>query len=407
MGRKKREPLNPEKKNIIAELIKTYEIKTAQDIQDALKDLLGDTIQEMLESEMNEHLGYEKYERGENTKSRNGYKTKRVRSGMGEYEIDVPQDRDSSFEPQIVKKRQKDISEIEQKIINMYALGMSNRDITSQIEDIYGFELSEGMISDVTDKIIPKIEEWKYRPLESVYPVVYIDAIHFSVKENGSVKKKAVYVILGISSEGYKEILGLYIGDTESSKYWFSVLNELKNRGVRDILIVCADGLSGIKEAISSAFPNTEYQRCIVHQVRNTLKYVSYKDRKEFANDLKTIYHAINEEQALANLERTSEKWNEKYPNSMKSWFSNWDSIIPIFKFSLETRKVIYTTNAIESVNSQLRKINKKRTVFPNKISLEKSLYLSVEKISKKWSMPIRNWGYIYGELSIMYEDRL
>lgn len=407
MGRKKKEPLNPEKKNIIAELIKTYEIKTAQDIQDALKDLLGDTIQEMLESEMNEHLGYEKYERAENTNSRNGYKTKRVRSGMGEYEIDVPQDRDSSFEPQIVKKRQKDISEIEQKIINMYALGMSNRDITSQIEDIYGFELSEGMISDVTDKIIPKIEEWKYRPLESVYPVVYIDAIHFSVKENGSVKKKAVYVILGISSEGYKEILGLYIGDTESSKYWFSVLNELKNRGVRDILIVCADGLSGIKEAISSAFPNTEYQRCIVHQVRNTLKYVSYKDRKEFANDLKTIYHAINEEQALANLERTSEKWNEKYPNSMKSWFSNWDSIIPIFKFSPETRKVIYTTNAIESVNSQLRKINKKRTVFPNKISLEKSLYLSVEKISKKWSMPIRNWGYIYGELSIMYEDRL
>lgn len=399
--------MNPEKKNVIAELIKTYEIKTAQDIQDALKDLLGDTIQEMLESEMNEHLGYEKYERSENTNSRNGYKTKRVRSGMGEYEIDVPQDRDSSFEPQIVKKRQKDISEIEQKIINMYALGMSNRDITSQIEDIYGFELSEGMISDVTDKIIPKIEEWKYRPLESVYPVVYIDAIHFSVKENASVKKKAVYVILGISSEGYKEILGLYIGDTESSKYWFSVLNELKNRGVRDILIVCADGLSGIKEAISSAFPNTEYQRCIVHQVRNTLKYVSYKDRKEFANDLKTIYHAINEEQALANLERTSEKWNEKYPNSMKSWFSNWDSIIPIFKFSSETRKVIYTTNAIESVNSQLRKINKKRTVFPNKISLEKSLYLSVEKISKKWSMPIRNWGYIYGELSIMYEDRL
>lgn len=399
--------MNPEKKNVIAELIKTYEIKTAQDIQDALKDLLGDTIQEMLESEMNEHLGYEKYERSENTNSRNGYKTKRVRSGMGEYEIDVPQDRDSSFEPQIVKKRQKDISEIEQKIINMYALGMSNRDITSQIEDIYGFELSEGMISDVTDKIIPKIEEWKYRPLESVYPVVYIDAIHFSVKENASVKKKAVYVILGISSEGYKEILGLYIGDTESSKYWFSVLNELKNRGVRDILIVCADGLSGIKEAISSAFPNTEYQRCIVHQVRNTLKYVSYKDRKEFANDLKTIYHAINEEQALANLERTSEKWNEKYPNSMKSWFSNWDLIIPIFKFSSETRKVIYTTNAIESVNSQLRKINKKRTVFPNKISLEKSLYLSVEKISKKWSMPIRNWGYIYGELSIMYEDRL
>lgn len=407
MGRKKREPLNPEKKNVIAELIKTYEIKTAQDIQDALKDLLGDTIQEMLESEMNAHLGYEKYERSENTNSRNGYKTKRVRSGMGEYEIDVPQDRDSSFEPQIVKKRQKDISEIEQKIINMYALGMSNRDITSQIEDIYGFELSEGMISDVTDKIIPKIEEWKYRPLESVYPVVYIDAIHFSVKENASVKKKAVYVILGISSEGYKEILELYIGDTESSKYWFSVLNELKNRGVRDILIVCADGLSGIKEAISSAFPNTEYQRCIVHQVRNTLKYVSYKDRKEFANDLKTIYHAINEEQVLANLERTSEKWNKKYPNSMKSWFSNWDSIIPIFKFSSETRKVIYTTNAIESVNSQLRKINKKRTVFPNKISLEKSLYLSVEKISKKWSMPIRNWGDIYGELSIMYEDRL
>lgn len=408
MGRRKREPMDPAKKNIVSELIKTYDIKNALDIQEALKDLLGETIKDMLEAEMNEYLGYEKYSRDENkTNSRNGYKTKKVRSSMGEFDIEVPQDRESQFEPQIVKKRQKDISDIEQKIINMYASGLTNSTIVEEIEDIYGFEISESMISDITDKVIPRIEEWKNRPLEALYPVVYIDAVHFSVKDAGIIKKRAAYVVLGINSEGFKEVLGLYIGDGESSKYWLSIFNELKNRGLKDIIILCADGLTGIKESISAAFPSTEYQRCIVHQVRNTLKYVSYKEKKEFANDLKSIYLSNNEEQAKNNLDAVSEKWSEKYPNSLKSWYSNWDCITPIFKFSPETRKVIYTTNAIESLNSQFKRLNRNRSVFTTKTSLEKALFLSVEKISKKWKHPIRNWGCIFGELSIMFEERI
>lgn len=408
MGRRKREPMDPAKKNIVSELIRTYDIKTAKDIQDALKDLLGETLQDMLEAEMNEYLGYEKYSRSDGIEnSRNGYKKKSIRSSMGEFEIEVPQDRESQFEPQIVKKRQKDISEIEQKIINMYASGLTNRTIVEEIEDIYGFEISESMISDITDKIIPRIEDWKNRPLDSIYPVVYIDAVHFSVKDSGIVKKRAAYVILGITTEGMKEVLGIYVGDAESSKYWLSVFNELKNRGLKDIIILCADGLSGIKESIAVAFPKTEYQRCMVHQVRNTLKYVSYKDKKEFAADLKSIYLSGNEEQARQNLEAVSEKWSEKYPNALKSWYTNWDCITPIFKFSPDTRKVIYTTNAIESLNAQFKRLNRNRSVFPTKLSLEKALYLSVEKISKKWKQPIRNWGSIYGELSIMFEDRI
>ena len=408
MGRRKREPMDPAKKNIVSELIRTYDIKTAKDIQDALKDLLGETLQDMLEAEMNEYLGYEKYSRSDGIEnSRNGYKKKSIRSSMGDFEIEVPQDRESQFEPQIVKKRQKDISEIEQKIINMYASGLTNRTIVEEIEDIYGFEISESMISDITDKIIPRIEDWKNRPLDSIYPVVYIDAVHFSVKDSGIVKKRAAYVILGITTEGMKEVLGIYVGDAESSKYWLSVFNELKNRGLKDIIILCADGLSGIKESIAVAFPKTEYQRCMVHQVRNTLKYVSYKDKKEFAADLKSIYLSGNEEQARQNLEAVSEKWSEKYPNALKSWYTNWDCITPIFKFSPDTRKVIYTTNAIESLNAQFKRLNRNRSVFPTKLSLEKALYLSVEKISKKWKQPIRNWGSIYGELSIMFEDRI
>ena len=307
----------------------------------------------------------------------------------------------------LLKKRQKDISEIEQKIINMYASGLTNKTIVEEIEDIYGFEVSESMISDITDKVIPRIEEWKSRPLDSVYPVIYIDAVHFSVKDAGIVKKRAAYVILGVTTEGMKEVLELYVGDAESSKYCLSVFNELKNRGLKDIMIICADGLTGIKESINVAFPNTEYQRCIVHQVRNTLKYVSYKNKKEFAADLKSIYLSGSEEQARQNLDAVSEKWSEKYPNSLKSWYTNWDCIIPIFKFSPETRRVIYTTNAIESLNAQFKRLNRNRSVFPTKSSLEKALFLSVEKISKKWTHPIRNWGSIFGELSIMFEERI
>lgn len=395
------------KRNIIHQLLEEYDIQTAEDIQEALKDLLGGTIKEMMEAEMDDHLGYGKSERSDSNDYRNGYKTKRVNSSYGSMEIEVPQDRKSSFQPQVVKKRQKDISEIDQKIISMYAKGMTTRQISETMEDIYGFETSEGFISDVTDKILPQIEDWQNRPLAEIYPILYIDAIHYSVRDNGIIRKLAAYVILGINTDGKKEVLSIHVGDNESSKYWLSVLNELKNRGVKNILIICADGLAGIKEAIATAFPKTEYQRCIVHQVRNTLKYVPDKDRKAFAIDLKTIYHASTEEQARAALERVNEKWTPKYPNTMKRWYDNWDAISPIFKFSSTVRKVIYTTNAIESLNSTYRKLNRQRSVFPSDTALLKALYLATFEATKKWTVTIRNWGQVYGELSIMYEGRL
>ena len=336
MARREKKPVHKVvmtegKRNIIQQLLQEYDIETAEYSQDALKDLLGGTIKEMMEAEMDDHLGYQKSERSDSDDYRNGYKSKRVNSSYGSMDIDVPQDRKSTFEPQIVKKRQKDISDIDQKIISMYAKGMTTRQISETIEDIYGFETSEGFISDVTDKILPQIEDWQNRPLDEVYPILYIDAIHYSVRDNGVIRKLAAYVILGINTEGKKEVLSITVGDNESSKYWLSVLNELKNRGVKDILIICADGLSGIKEAIAAAFPKTEYQRCIVHQVRNTLKYVPDKDRKAFASDLKMIYHASDEEKAR----------------------------------------------------------------------------LALDRVTEKWTVSIRNWGQVYGELSIMYEGRL
>ena len=412
MARREKKPVHKVvmtegKRNIIQQLLQEYDIETAEDIQDALKDLLGGTIKEMMEAEMDEHLGYGKSERSDSDDYRNGYKTKRVNSSYGSMEIDVPQDRKSTFEPQVVKKRQKDISDIDQKIISMHAKGMTTRQISETIEDIYGFETSEGFISDVTDKILPQIEDWQNRPLDEVYPVIYIDAIHYSVRDNGVIKKLAAYVILGLTCEGRKDVLTISVGDNESSKYWLSVLNELKNRGVKDIMVICADGLSGIKEAIAAAFPNTEYQRCIVHQVRNTLKYVPDKDRKAFATDLKTIYHAPTEEKAREALDNVAEKWTPKYPNAMKRWYDNWDVITPIFKFSPTVRKVIYTTNAIESLNSTYRKLNRQRSVFPSDTALLKALYLATFEATKKWTQTIRNWGAVYGELCIMYDGRL
>ena len=401
------QPMTEGKRNIIRGLIDEYGIETAEDIQAALRDLLGGTIKEMMESEMDEHLGYEKSERSDNDDYRNGYKKKRINSSYGSMEIEVPQDRQSSFEPQVVKKRQKDISDIDQKIISMYAKGMTTRQISDTLMDIYGFEASEGLISDVTDKLLPQIEEWQTRPLDSVYPVIFIDAIHYSVRDNGVIRKLAAYVMLGISVEGKKEVLTIQVGENESSKYWLSVLNELKNRGVKDILIICADGLTGIKEAIAAAFPDTEYQRCLVHQVRNTLKYVADKDKKLFSADLKKIYNAASEQSGRDMLDTVSEKWSDKYPNAMKSWYKNWDAITPIFKFSSDVRTIIYTTNAIESLNSQFRRLNAQRSVFPSDQALLKALYLSTFEATKKWTMSIRNWGKVYGELSIMYEGRL
>ena len=400
-------PLTEGKKNIIASLIEEYDIETAEDIQEALRDLLGGTIKGMMEAEMNDHLGYDSYERSDNENYRNGTKKKRIRSNYGEFEIDVPQDRKSDFNPKVVKKRQKDISEIDQKIISMYAKGMTTRQISDQIEEIYGFECSEGFISDVTDKILQEVSDWQNRPLNRIYPIVFIDAVHFSVREDNRIKKLAAYVILGVDTDGIKDIISLQIGENESSKYWLGVLNELKNRGVEDIMIICADGLIGIKEAIQHAFPKAEYQRCIVHQIRNTLKYVSYKDKKAFASDLKTIYLSPSEKQGFVNLEKVKNKWESKYPNAMKSWEQNWDVLTPIFKFSQDVRKVIYTTNAIESLNSTYKKLNRQRSVFPSETALMKALYLSTLQATKKWTQPLRNWGKVYGEFSIMYPDRM
>ncbi len=290
MANKKRnvykpKPMTEGKRNLIQGLLQEYDIESAEDIQDALKDLLSGTIQGMLKSEMNEHLGYDKYERSEESNYRNGTKPKSVRSKYGEFEVDVPQDRQSTFEPKVVPKRKKDISGIEDKIISMYAKGMTTTQISEMVEDIYGFEISERMVSDITDKLLPQIEEWQNRPLSDVYPIVFIDAIHFSVRDDGIIRKLAAYVVLGINEDGYKEVLTIEVGENESSKYWLSVLNSLKNRGVSDILILCSDGLTGLKEAIQTAFPVTEHQRCIVHMVRNTLKYVANKDMKAFAKD--------------------------------------------------------------------------------------------------------------------------
>ena len=401
--------MSKEKKEIIASLLETYEIKSTGDIQEALKDLLGGTIQEMLEAELDEHMRYAKSEQtGEaKTNYRNGHKPKTLKSTVGEIDVEIPQDRNSEFEPKIIPKHKRDISEIEEKIINMYARGQSTREISEQIEDIYGFETSAEMVSKVTDKIIPQIEAWQSRALSEVYPIMFIDAIVFHVRREKTVQKTAAYIVLGINSEGMKEVLSIEVGESESAKFWLSVLNSLKNRGVRDILTICADGLSGISEAIQVAFPQTEYQRCIVHMVRNTLKHVSEKYKKAFANDLKKIYNAPDEETGHQTMLDIKEKWDKIYPNAMKRWLDDWSAVCPVFKYSAEIRKALYTTNAIESLNSQYRKLNNGRSVFPSDDALKKALYLSTLNITKKWTTEIHNWGMIYGELSIHFEGRL
>jgi transposase-like protein len=390
-------------------LIELYDVKSTKDIHDALKDLLGGTIQEMLESELEEHLGYGKNELTSEPKSnyRNGHKPKRLKTSEGELEISVPQDRNSDFEPQIVPKHKRDISEIERKIIAMYGRGLTTREISSQIEELYGFDVSAELVSKITDKLIPQIEEWQNRSLSSLYPIVFIDAVMFSVRRDKIVQKMAAYIVLGVNSDGMKEVLSIELGETESAKYWLNVFNALKHRGVKDILVLCADGLSGIKEAIEAAFPQTEYQRCIVHMVRNTLKHVSYKDMKAFATDLKSIYHAPDEETGYSNMLEVSKKWGKRYPQSMKRWEDNWSSICPIFKYSRPVRETHYTTNAIESLNSQYRRINRSRSVFPTEESLKKALYLATLNITKRWTAKIRNWGQIFGELSVMFPDRI
>lgn len=403
----KREKISEERRKLIKEFISSNELKTAGDVEDALKNLFKDTLQEMLNAELTEHLGYEKNEyTDDNENYRNGYSNKTIHSSQGDIQLNVPRDRQGSFDPIVVEKGQKDISNIESKIIRMYARGMSNKDIHDQIEEIYGVKISPDMVTAITDKIIPEIQEWKQRQLNEQYAIVFVDATYFSVKENGVVVKKAVYIALGVTMEGEKEILGFYIGDSESAKYWMSVLNEFKNRGLKDILIMCADGLKGLKEAIAAVYPKTEFQRCIVHLIRNTLKYVSYKDRKELAQDLKLIYTASREDEAYSNLQELKEKWSKRKV-SLENWENNWDNVQPFFKYGPQTRKIMYTTNAIESLNNCYKRLNKGRRVFPTVQALEKGMYLSTQMIIEKWTSRYANWGVTLAELNIYFPDRV
>lgn len=385
-------------------LIENGDLKTITDIEDALKKMLGSTIKNMLEAEFEHHMQTPYYEHNEERNNyRNGYKTKTVNSTAGKIDLSIPQDRNSTFTPEVLPKRKRDISHIESKILSMYARGMSNKDISDTIDEIYGFDMDEALITNVTNKILPIAEEWKNRPLEKVYPVIFIDATHFSVRDEGKVSKKAAYVILGIDINGMKDVLSIEIGDAENSKFWLSVLTSLKVRGVKDILILCSDRLTGIKDAITAVYPQTDWQGCIIHQIRNTLKYVSYKHKKEFTKDLKLIYTSNTEEEARMQLDIVAEKWNKIYRGCMDRWYDNWENISPMFSYGEELRKIVYTTNAIESLNSSYKRINKGRVVFPSKTALFKSLYLATDIITKKWNQPIRNWGQIYMELIINF----
>lgn len=388
-------------------LIEEYQPETVQDLQEALKDLLGDTMEQMLKAELDEHLDYEYGEKPLSLNTRNGSSKKTVKSSYGNIDLNIPRDREGSFEPQALKKYQKDISNIENQIISMYAKGMTTRDISTHIKEIYGFGISESMVSKITNKILPTIEEWQNRPLEKVYPFVFLDAMHYRVRENNIVVKKAVYIALGYNTEGYKEILGMWVGENESSKYWLLVLNQLKERGLEDILIVSTDNLSGFSQAIESVYPKTEIQKCIIHQIRNSTKFVSYKDIKELMKDLKTVYKASTEELALSNLDIFEEKWGKKYPMCVNSWRNNWAELATYFKYPDGIRKLIYTTNSIENFNRQLRKVTKNKTIFPNDYALQKSLYLAMVDASSKWTSRIRGWDQILSQLSIFFEGRI
>ena len=399
---------NNQGKEILKILQENYDIKTAQDLSGALKDMFKGALQEMMNAEFDTSMGYSKYDKKvEKTNYRNGTTKKKLKSEFGEFDFETPRDRNGEFEPKIVPKNTRDVSGIEDKIISLYGRGLTTREINEQIQDIYGIEVSATMVSNITDQIIPEIREWQERPLDSVYPFVFIDAVHFSVREDNHVVKKAAYIVLGIDSEGFKEILGIWIGENEPAKYWLGVLNELKQRGVKDILILCSDNLTGIKDAINAAYPNTVQQRCIVHMIRNSVKYVNYKDLKEFTKDLKQIYTSSNEKKGYDKLQEIKNKWKDKYSVSFKSWEENWDAICPFFQFSEHIRKIMYTTNTIESLNRQFRKYTKTKSVFPTDMALLKCLYLSTKNISKKWDQAYRNWGTILSELSIMFDGRI
>ena len=395
-------------KEQIRELIKERNIKTTQDIDDMLKDMFADVIQETLEAELDTELGYPKNgsipEGGSNR--RNGHTEKSVRSSRGELSISVPRDRDGDFEPTIVKKHQKEVTGIEEMILGLYAKGVSVRDIQAHLNQLYGVDISPTLISNVTNRIMPVIKEWQSRPLQKTYAVVFLDAIHYKVKQEGHIVNKAVYMVIGIDMDGCKDVLGMYIGEHETSKFWLTVLNELKNRGVEDVLICCVDNLTGFSEAITACFPQTEIQKCIVHQIRNSVRYVSYKDTKKVLAGLKPIYKATSEEAALLALDEFDHIWGQKYPIVVQSWQRNWGEIATFFKYPPEIRKLIYTTNMIESYHRQLRKVTKGKSVFPTDEALLKMLYLVTQDVMLKWTSRIHNWGQILLQLSVFFPER-
>ena len=372
--------------------------------------LFAKTMEQMLEAELSDHLGYEPYEsKGRNTgNSRNGRYGKKVRSSSGDVEIQVPRDRNGSFEPKIVPKYGSNTNELEEKILGLYARGVSTRDIQDTLNELYGVDVSPSLISKVTDKVWEAVGDWQNRPLEAIYPIIYLDAIHMKLRQEGKVKNTAVHLVLAVDLNGHRDVLGHWVSDgAEGANYWLSVISDLQNRGVQDIFIATTDGLTGFSDAIHAVFPQTEVQRCIVHQIRNSLRYVSWKDRKAFVTDLKTVYKAANRETAETQLLHLAEKWNDKYAFAVRSWENNWDELSTFFNYPAEIRRLIYTNNAIEGYNRQLRKVTKNKAVFPTAQAVRKLLYLANVNITRKWSMPLVHWPSILNQLAICFQDRL
>ena len=398
------------RKELVRELLKVSPVKNGEDINELMKEFIAEMVGGVLEGERDDYLDYDRYdtENKKTTNSRNGYGEKTLHTTYGDTPLKVPRDRDGEYDPVIIKKYQKTVNaDIENKIISMYAKGMTTADMEDHLKEMYGIEISDSTISRITDRILPIAKEWQSRPLENIYAVVFLDAIHYKVRSEGRIIKKAVYIAIGIDLDGNKDVLGLWVGENESSKFWLGILNGLKNRGVEDILITCVDGLTGFNEAIAAAYPKTEIQRCIIHQIRNSTKYVSYKDIKKLMIDLKRVYKAPTEEDALLSLDEFAEMWGKKYPKIADSWRRNWPELSTYFKYPQSVRTLIYTTNTIENFNRQMRKVTKNKSVFPTDDSLFKMLYLATRDITKKWSMRRKNWGEIYSQLAIYFDERI
>ena len=382
-------------------------IKTEKDLSDFSRMLKKITVEAALNAELDDHLGYDKHQPSENGNSRNGYSSKTVISEDGSFEVDVPRDRDGSFQPQIVKKHQRRLTSMDDKIHCLYAKGMTTREIEASFKEMYDVDVSPGLISKVTNAVIEQVVEWQSRPLDAIYPIVYLDCIVVKIRQDKQVINKSIYLALGINMEGHKELLGMWLSENEGAKFWLGILTELQNRGVKDILIACVDGLKGFPDAIQAVFPQTQIQLCIVHMVRNSVKYVPWKDYKPVTADLKRIYQSVTEEEALLALDQFADRWDDKYPQISRSWRNNWDNLNTLFNYPEDIRKAIYTTNAIESLNSVIRKVIKKRKLFPSDDSAKKIVYLAIQEASKKWTMPIRNWKLALNRFMIEFEDRL